>query len=73
LIGSGLNRKPLETIEFRIFNGTSKISKFTKNINFLIKTLNEHFNETELEFGIQKETPKKTQPIVIRKFVGTEQ
>lgn len=73
LIGEGVCKKPLETIEFRIFNGTNKISKVVKNINFIIKIINQHLKKTNLKIGIQKETPKKIAPIIIRKFIGVTQ
>lgn len=61
------------TIEFRIFTGTDKYSRFTDNINFLIKTINEFLNEQkEIAIGIIKDTPEKSKPKVIRKYVGED-
>lgn len=60
-----------QTIEFRIFVGTDKYSRFVDNINFLIKTINDFLSqEKEISFGIIKDTPLKSKGKIIRKYVG---
>lgn len=59
-----------KTVEFRIFAGTNSITKFVKNTNFLIETLNEFLKTAKpIDIGIKKKTPEKKGTIIIKKEI----
>lgn len=63
--------KGYETIEFRIFCLTGRYTQLTKNINFLIKTINSFLKKSEdLDFEIKLNPQNKQDKIKINKKIG---